>query len=174
MPKLFHMCRKDLSAWVPIPAITFLGEQTTGQKTMSSWLFSLETKWRFCKLNSANTHQLKVKLWNGPNLYMAPLLGTSICHLPLTSTTRSCLFLILITPAPMPFCAFSLPIISTSLPTNVWTMPTWAQAFPPWTVNLSLTLVPKPLGPIFRFTTTMNKCTLANVLACSHPTQGVI
>lgn len=105
MPKLFHMCRKDLSAWVPIPAITFLGEQTTGQKTMSLWLFSLETKWRFCKLNSANTHQLKVKLWSGPNLYMAPLLGTTICHLPLTSTTRSCLFLILITVPPhAPLC----------------------------------------------------------------------
>ena len=32
---------------------------------------------------------------------------------------------------------------------------------------------PLQLGPIFKFITTMNKLTLAKVLACSHLTQGV-
>ena len=71
IPKLFHMYRKELSTWVHILAIRFLGGQTTGQKTISSWLFSLETEWNFSGNSVLQTRRLKVKLWNGPVLYFA-------------------------------------------------------------------------------------------------------
>lgn len=78
IPKLFHMCRKEPSARVLILAIRFLGGQTPRtENRLFMALFLGNRVELFRELSSANTHQLKVKLWNGPILYLASLFGNA-------------------------------------------------------------------------------------------------
>ena len=70
------MCRKEPSAQVLILAIRFLGGQAPRTENhLFMALFLGNRVELFRELSSANTHQLKVKLWNGPVLYLASLFG---------------------------------------------------------------------------------------------------
>lgn len=145
------MCRKELSAWVHIPAITFLGgtdHRTENHIFMVVFLGSQMKVFR--KLNSTNTYQLKVKLWNEPILYLAAF-GGNLCHLHLISYPQ---VLPLCPQLPsVALCALSLPVFSPSLPSSVWTTPGWAWEFPLWTINFSLASVLRPSVLIFRCVT---------------------